>query len=308
MKFDIPEKYLGCDIIALELSVRPYNALSRYALDTIGEVKRVAEEDGLWSVKNFGSKCEEETITALTNFANTVKIIEGMDESALNESIAVLDLPERVNDYYVRNNIDNVSSVIEDWAGFGNLFIKRSRLDRGYSDYLGTLHALEKFARTHQAVSKVRKTTDVNKTVDKTAVNTKASNYDINEIPEKYRRAYTIGAGVIAQEEMKQGLIARAIYSNQSKLANASGANVEAVTHAPKTETTKSINEMTDSQLLKAIEADISIIDCLEDSFVAKYRRKLMGLILNNSTLSLEKRLELIDFIQDIQNNTMKTK
>lgn len=305
MKFDIPEKYLGCDIIALGLSVRPYNALSRCALDTIGEVKRVAEEDGLWRVRNFGKKCEEETITALTNFANTVKIIEGMDESASKESIEVLDLPERINDYYVRNDIDNVGSVIEAWTEFGNLFIEWSGLDRSYGDYLGALHALERFARTHQAVSKVCKTTDANKTVDKTDVNTKASNYDINEIPEKYRRAYTIGAGVIAQEEMKQGLIARVIRSNQSKLANASKSNVVADT-ASKTEITKSINEMSDSQLLKAIEGDISIIDCLENSFIVKYRKELMRSILNDATLNIEKKLELVDFMQNAENNAIK--
>lgn len=124
---------------------------------------------------------------------------------------------------------------------------------------------------------------------------------DINEIPEKYRKTYAIGAGVVAKQELEQNSRVEVSKKVPTK------SNVVAGKPAlPKVKISKqAINEMSDKQLLKVIAEDISIIESLEESFITKYRKDLIKIILANSTLDVDKRLELVELINNTQINTL---
>lgn len=124
---------------------------------------------------------------------------------------------------------------------------------------------------------------------------------DINEIPEKYRKTYAIGAGVVAEQELKQN--SRVVTSKRIPTKSNVVADKPAL---PKVKISKqAINEMSDKQLLKVIAEDISVIESLDEGFITKYRKELMKIILTNSTLDVDKRLELIELINNTQINAL---
>ena len=124
---------------------------------------------------------------------------------------------------------------------------------------------------------------------------------NINEIPEKYRKTYAIGAGVVAKQELEKNSIVEV----SKKVPTKSNFVADKPT-LPKVKISKqAINEMSDKQLLKVIAEDISIIESLEESFITKYRKDLIKIILANSTLDVDKRLGLVELINNTQINTL---
>ncbi len=116
---------------------------------------------------------------------------------------------------------------------------------------------------------------------------------DIKEVPEDYRKAYAFGVGLLVEEEMKKGLISRVISTSKTKL-DSKKPNVPKVKH-----TQEQVNDMSDKQVLKAIGEDISVIDCLETSFIVKYRKELIKMILADSSLDIEKRFEILELVNE---------
>jgi len=114
---------------------------------------------------------------------------------------------------------------------------------------------------------------------------------DINEIPEEYRKTYAIGAYTIATEEMQKNLL--------SKIFNPIS-NKKTVDNFPKIKyTQKKVDALTDKQVLKIIEDDISLIDYLETSFIVNYKDELIKAILSNTNIDVEKRFEILQNISE---------
>lgn len=149
--------------------------------------------------------------------------------------------------------------------------------------------------------------------IDKTKTDD-ASDLDINEIPEKYRKTYAIGAMEEVEREiagMSGGLIASRIVENamaetqikpyskvladkpvlpkvkipKSLIDNIGEEQLEEVDDGQKME------NMSDEQLLEAVKKDISIIVKLDDDFIAKHRLELVALLMKNKTFTVEQKM-----------------
>lgn len=123
---------------------------------------------------------------------------------------------------------------------------------------------------------------------------------DINYLPEEYRKAYALGAGMLAlqdtakkrpTESLIQGLLNKnSILENKSKL--------------PKIKVSKqAIKAKTDKQTLKEIKENILVILDLDESFVKQYKKELTKIILENSIATIEQKLELLEVINNSTNN-----
>ena len=120
---------------------------------------------------------------------------------------------------------------------------------------------------------------------------------NINNIPEEYRKAYAIGVGVLAQQEMKNGLITKLIRKNNN-IATVEKSSIQRTNliEQPK-------NEMTDAQILNLINEDIFIINYLEEYFLVHYKNELIKMIISNNSLDSEQK---IDLVQTVNNATVK--
>lgn len=141
------------------------------------------------------------------------------------------------------------------------------------------------------------------KTTDK-PVKTKQSDLDINEIPEKYRETYAVGAMEMAKREMakqgvREGIISRRIAEIDEKLNNLPHSNVLADKKFKLTcpKMLKNMNEMDDREVLEAVKGNVLLINDLQDSFVKKYAKVLIKIVLENSTADVEQRLKLLDLL-----------
>ena len=94
-----------------------------------------------------------------------------------------------------------------------------------------------------------------------------------------------------ATEEMQKNLL--------SKIFNPIS-NKKTVDNFPKIKyTQKKVDALTDKQVLKIIEDDISLIDYLETSFIVNYKDELIKAILSNTNIDVEKRFEILQNISE---------
>lgn len=148
------------------------------------------------------------------------------------------------------------------------------------------------------------------------ASNTKAnwldSGFDINEIPEKYRKAYAVGAGVLAREDIKKadGLISR--LAHRYLLEDNEAINVRSDRGGLKSSAkieigqpldAKNMADMTDEQILKCIGDDLSIIEDLDSEFISRYNKELIKIVIQNSnSVRVDYGLHLLDILYDANN------
>lgn len=320
----------------LELSVRAYNCLKRAGIDTVGDLLLMTKED-LIKIRNLGKKPFEEILQRLDsmglslspndsvkkqkllNFKTSAIIpiefkplgqfltqaeIDEINQKFKKEETIIkanpemwieeLDLSVRSFNCLKRAGIDTVEKLIK--MTEEELFKVRNLGKKSAYEVLDKIKSLGLTMRLEEDM-------EVNETIDKVTTKTIANKdnqpkkLNINNIPEEYRKTYVIGAGVVAEKEMSNGLISRVIKANSSSINNTKSP-------LPKAKYTfEQVGEMTDKQVLKAIDEDISVIDCLEESFIIKYRKELIKTILTNSTLDVDKRLELVELINNTQNN-----
>ena len=125
---------------------------------------------------------------------------------------------------------------------------------------------------------------------------------DINEVPEKYRKAYALGAGMIAEQELKQSannLFAQAIANHNSLKVVANKPSLPKV-RLPK----QAIIDVNDQQILKNVVKDVLLIADLDESFVRQYKKELTKIILENSTVNIDQKLVLLEVINNSNNFT----
>lgn len=312
MKIEIDERFLEEDVKVLGLSTKTYKSLKKFfsnlgELPTIGHVKAAFEgeyRDRMYSLHHYidinGLK---EVVTALKSFAlahnkqSNQAIQEIQFNHLMQTTLYELDLSVRSFNVLSRVGIDIVESIVrqseEELNGIRNMGQKSVEEIISKIRLLGLdIRPETKLADEWIEELKLRFVTKSKRVQPK---------LDINNIPEEYRKTYAIGAGVVAKQELEQN--SRVGVSKKVPTKSNIVADKPAL---PKVKISKqAITEMSDKQLLKVIAEDISIIESLEESFITKYRKDLIKIILANSTLGVDKRLELVELINNTQINTL---
>lgn len=135
--------------------------------------------------------------------------------------------------------------------------------------------------------------------------------YDINEIPEKYRETYALGAMLKAQQDSRKltkgdSLVVRAINSQPT---NNVVADKKKVSHF---NCDKSIKYVDQERMFEIIKNDIaslqSIFDDLTEEFILNYNKELSDILWEDKTLPVEIRFAMLNKIHDIVKANEKTK
>lgn len=328
--------YKDMPIENLELSVRAFNCLKRAGIDALGDLLLRTEED-LIKIRNLGKKPFEEILQKLNSRGLSLSPNDSVKEQKLFdfktsaimpiefEALLLFLTQEEIDEFNERFRKEEkaVNTISEMWIEELGLSVrsfnclKRAGIDSVEDLVKMTEEELFKIRNlgkksAYEVLDKIKslgltmhleEDMEVNDTVNKVTTKTITSKdnqpkkLNINNIPAEYRKTYVIGAGVVAEQEMSNGLISRMIKANSLSINNTKSP-------LPKVKYTfEQVGEMTDKQVLKAISEDVSVIDCLEESFIIKYRKELIKTILTNSTLDVDQRLELVELINNTQNN-----
>ena len=322
----------------LELSVRSFNCLKRAGIDTLGDLL-LRTEDDLIKIRNLGKKPFEEILQKLNTMGLKLSQNESIKEEKVfnfkTSSITSIEA-EALGQFLTQEENDEINKIFkkeetiikanpEMWIEELGLSVrsfnclKRAGIDTVQKLVKMTEEELFKVRNlgkksAYEVLAKIQSLgltmspeemqgNETHEQVKPKIITTKDTppkkKLNINDIPEEYRKTYAIGAGVVAEKEMSNGLISRVIRTN-----NPSIKTDNTNSQPPRVKYTfKQVSEMTDKQVLKAISEDISVIDCLEESFIIKYRKELIKTILTNSTLDVDKRLVLVELINNTQNN-----
>jgi len=301
----INAELLEITIEEIDMSVRSFNCLKRAGKNTLGDIVVMSASE-LLRVRNLGGKSYKEVLEKIRSFGLEVRP-EGIKREdwlgVLAQNAVNIENVRKLNEFETMLELeyephtalrgagkytinDLVSMTSADYAKIEDLTEEDVKVIVSKLEALG-------FGICPDGVEPQKW---IEKLIKKPLVKKQTENQkklNINEIPEEYRRTYAIGAGLLVEEEMKKGLISRVINSNKSK-----GVSEKPAT--PKVKyTQEQVNEMTDKQVLKAISEDISVIDCLETSFIVKYRKELTKMILADASLDVEKRFEILELVNE---------
>lgn len=309
----------------MDLSVRTYNCMKRAGKETLRDVVKMSETQ-LIRVRNLGRRSFDELIGKVKSYGLDIRP-EEMDENLW------------INQLKSRFNIEEVDKIVLEEIEEDVKEEANSRNDDKFTRLMKTkIEDLDFSLRTYNCISRSGKKTleDVVRMSEEQLIRVRnigkvsivelidrikshglelrpegvlpedwikqlrsrftVKEYDIEEIPEKYRKAYVIGAGVIAEQEAKQksrGLVSKALEKSKLKVESDDSA-------LPKLKINKQdINDFSDENILKIIAEDITAIKDLDSSFIVRYRKELIKIVLEDSNLDTEKRFNLIERINN---------
>lgn len=264
---------------------------------------------------NKNTKLERKELNMENKNENLEQIAEEKFYRILSTPIEKLNLTVRAYNVLHKYNIECVGGVVilserevSDLRTAGKMAIEDIKTKLGALNLELRPRDVEvndwiKNMREEFVAREIQEMRNKSKTTDK-PVKTKQSDLDINEIPEKYRETYAVGAMEIAKREMakqgvREGIISRRIAEIDEKLNNLPHSNVLADKKfklaCPKM--LKNMDEMDDREVLEAVKGNVLLINDLQDSFVKKYAKVLIKIVLENSTADVEQRIELLDLL-----------
>lgn len=320
----------------LDLPIRAYNCLNYESIETIEDLVKLSQDE-LLDIKSLGAKGFKAIIVKLHSLGLDIR----PNNINPDEWIYKLAKINKVNNQYKTktSEVKEEGDINESTIGkLLNTTIEDMGLStRSYNGLkrvsINTLRDLIKLTRQDLLDIKNLGEKSFNEIIKKVSelgldmrpdnmsanewlaeVNGKKTNsktqhfkpdLDINEIPEKYRKIYAIGAMVEAEKDLKDltssnRLILRAIIDNAR--------NVKADPLIRKVKLgEKEINQINDEDLLKLVVKDPLMINNLDGEFITKYKNQLIRIIAENNTLSVEEKFNLVDNINYIQESCMHT-
>lgn len=266
-------------------------------------------------------------------------------ESLLSTTIEELNLSVRAFNCLKRAGIDTVEDLV--YRTEEDLIKVRNLGKRSFEEVIAKIKSLGLDIRPEELdfnewINQLKQKLGV-KPTPKTKPQVKL---DINEVPEAYRKTYAIGAGVVAEQEVKKDaqsrLISRGINNkSESKPLPKIKLNVSSIAEHDITSKIAELNETkpgkpsTNNRLigrlieektqiieekkaklerlhkknllvLDTIAEDISYIYDLEERFIVEHRSELIKIVLNDKIVDADQRLKLIDTIYNAHDSSWK--
>ena len=120
---------------------------------------------------------------------------------------------------------------------------------------------------------------------------------NINQLPKKYRKNYALGSMISIETQVKQDIKDRLFTQAIRKNSKYDIKLDKSKTNILKTDT----EPLTYKEILRAVSKNIESIVELDERFIAKHAYQLMIMVTANRKIDIAKRLELINFIDNIK-------
>jgi len=281
-------------------------------------------------MKKFGNESQQ------INVSNEVKMNRDLNtfESLMKTTIEELNLSVRSYNCLKRARIDTVEELLQ--REKAELISIRNMGLKSFNEIIDKLHSMDLEIRPDDIgpkewllILKEKFNIEIS--------NAKKINMDINEIPEKYRKTYAIGAGVVASQEIKNTnrLFTRIISSNNlsnvladkpsplkvkiskqptiqdeieeiDKLLeenkNSNNLLVEAI-KVEKKNLEHENNVKAELSVIRYIEEDILSIYDLQTDYIVENEDVLIEFILNNQSVKPNEKIKLIKFVRNAKKN-----
>lgn len=249
-------------------------------------------------MKRFNTESSQTDISKEVNMNRNLNTFNNLLETTLEE----WNLSVRAYNCLKRAGIDTIEDVVQ--RSELELISIRNLGKRSFNEIMSKLYSLgldlcpEDFGPKEWLLI-LKKRFNVQTTSEKEI------NMDINEIPEKYRRTYAIGAGVEASQKIEytDRLFTRAIANRQLYTILTNIQSLPAIKISRRLtieeEMEKIDKKMNNQYILRHVKENILSTYDLEMDYIAQHKDELIDFVLNNHNVGSNKKIELIKFIRD---------